>query len=466
MVRRRGAFAAVVAVSALVAVACLPGPVQRTVSIGAGTGVAGFDGDGGPAVAAMLNRPEHIDIDADGNVYVPDEQNHRVRRIDPAGMITTVAGNGSNSGGTNVAGPATEASVPYPQAVAVGIDGDFYVASFGYVFRVDSGGVISHVAGSGGSGGPTGDGGPATQARLGLVGDLTVDDQGNLYISSESAFQIRKVDGAGVIDTVAGTGVRGFSGDGGPATDARIDIASGLDVNAVGDLYLADSWNHRVRRVDGTTGVITTVAGSGATGFSAGGFGGDGGLATEARLHAPSDVILDPDGSFLILDSVNARVRLVSDGVITTAFGGGTTPVGAAPVAVEEVALGGAQSMSRAPNGDIWLSRFWDHQVLRIWRGGGALGGKVTDSAGQAVGNTTVVLYRADARSTPVASTTTTDNGRYSFPVMPGEYVVQFTGDAQHAGEWWDDAADGATATPVTIGSGDQTVVNATLAPT
>lgn len=263
----------------------------------------------------------------------------------------------------------------------------------------------------------------------------------------------------------AGTGVAGFGGDGGPATSALINRPEPIAIDDAGNVYVPDEQNHRVRRIDGTTGVITTVAGSGPRGFTSGAFAGDGGPATEARLYAPSDVIVNPDGSFLILDGGNDRVRLVDDGIIDTVIGGGTTAVGTTPVAIEQADVSGAMSMAAAPNGDIWMSEFWGHRVLRVWRGGGAVGGKVTDSSGQTIAGTTVELYRADDLATPAASTTTADDGRYSFPVMPGEYVVHFTGDAVHAGEWWDDAADAATATTVTIDSGDRTVVNATLAP-
>ena len=273
----------------------------------AGTGAAGYSGDNGPATAARLDNPHGVAADAAGNVYIADSPNQRIRKISPAGIITTVAGTGSS--GYNGDGiQATAARLNYPKGVEVGPDGALYIgdANNHRVRRVDlSTGVITTVAGSG-TRGATGDGGPATAARLNTPRNVAFAADGDLFIADDQNFKVRRVDAAtGTIFTVAGTGVSGYSGDGGSATGARLNQVRDLAVDGAGNLYIADEKNHRIRRVD-TAGIIRTFAGTGVAGFS-----GDGGPATSARIRAPRGVAVDRSGRILIGDTANHVIRRV-----------------------------------------------------------------------------------------------------------------------------------------------------------
>ncbi|MBU2009421.1 MAG: hypothetical protein KJ624_06275, partial [Chloroflexi bacterium] len=279
-----------------------------TITTLAGTGTAGFGGDGGPAAAAQLNNPVGVALDS-GNLYIADRSNHRVRRVDLAtGIITTFAGTGvQGSGGDG--SPATAAQFSNPMGVALG-SGSLYIAEYSgnRVRRVDlATGTITRLAGGGAI--PLGDDGPATAAQLNAP-SVPALDSGNLYISDYGNNRVRRVDLAtGAITTFAGTGVQGYGGDGGPATAAQLTTPRGLALDS-GYLYIGDRGNNRVRRVDLATGIITTVAGTGVAGF-----GGDGGQASAAQLNTPYGVGVDPGNQYLyIADTGNNRVRRVNLG--------------------------------------------------------------------------------------------------------------------------------------------------------
>jgi streptogramin lyase len=277
----------------------------------AGNGTLGYSGDGGPATQAELNIPHGVALGPDGTLYIAD--NVVVRRVAPDGIITTVAGNGT-SGYSGDGGPATQAELNSPIGVAVGPDGSLYIADWGNnrIRRVGPDGVITTVAG----GGIGGDGGPATQAALFEPSAVAVGPDGSLYIPDRN--RIRRVGPDGIITTVAGGASQGYSGDGGPATLAELSFPSGVAIGPDGSLYIADG-NNRIRRV-GPDGVITTVAGNGTIGFS-----GDGGPATQAELGTPFGVAVGPDGLLYIADFRNHRIRRVgADGIITTVAGDGT----------------------------------------------------------------------------------------------------------------------------------------------
>ena len=246
----------------------------------AGNGTRGFSGDGGPATQAQLEWSiRDIAVAADGSLYISDYDNRRIRRVGPDGIITTVAGNGTY-GSRGDGGPATQASL-VPERIAVAADGSLYIGdNIRHVIRrVDPDGIITTVAGNG-TYGSSGDGGPATQAQL-VPGGVAVAADGSLYICDIYYHRIRRVGPDGIITTVAGNGTEGFSGDGGPATQAQIGWPSGIAATADGSLYISDSDNHRIRRV-GPDGIITTVVGNGTAGFS-----GDGGPPTQAQLDNP-----------------------------------------------------------------------------------------------------------------------------------------------------------------------------------
>ena len=279
----------------------------------AGTGVRGSSGDGGPAVDARLWSPSSVAVDGAGNLFFADSGNDRIRKVGAAGTITTVAGTGEFGDG----GPAVNARLYRPSDVAVDGAGNVFIAdSFNdRIRKVDATGTISTVAGTGRIG-FGGDGGPAVNARLYRPSGVAVDGVGNVFIADSFNDRIRKVDASGTISTVAGTGRSGFGRGGGPAVQARLSRPSGVAVDGAGNLFIADSGNNRIRKVD-ATGTISTVAGTGRTGF-----GGDGGPAVNARLSRPSGVAVDGAGNLFIADSGNDRIRKVdSAGVITTVAG-------------------------------------------------------------------------------------------------------------------------------------------------
>ena len=299
-------------------------PTIATVA-GVGTGFhGGFSGDGGPATSAQLGGPDALVLDASGNLYLADAENNRIRKVDArTGIITTVAGNGTAEFGGD-GGPATEAQIDWPFGLAVDSTGSLFIADFenGRVRKVDvRTGTSTTVAGNGTIGGG-GDGGPAASAQLLGPASLAVDASGNLYIADSANQRIRRVAArTGIITTVAGDGAGEFGGDGGPATDAQLNQPTGLAFDASGNLFIADAFNHRIRRVDARTGIITTVAGDGTSEF-----GGDGGPATDAQLNHPVGVAVDADGNLFIADQLNHRIRQVAagTGIITTVAGSET----------------------------------------------------------------------------------------------------------------------------------------------
>ena len=301
---------------------CSMARAQGIITTVAGNGSSGFSGDGGPATSAKLSlfTSAGVAVDSAGNLYIGDSSNSRVRKVTPSGTITTVAGNG-NPGFSGDGGPATSAQLTTPVGVAVDPASNLYIADFGgqRIRKVTPAGTITTVAGNGVQG-FSGDDGPATSAKLFNPTGVAVDVTGNIYIADYFNGRIRKVTPSGIITTVAGTGVSGFSGDGGPATSARLDQAQCVAVDTMGNLYIADYLNQRIRKVT-ANGIITTVAGNGNAGFS-----GDTGLATNAQLAFPLGVAVDIAGNLYFADSGNQRIRKVAvGGTITTVAGNGNT---------------------------------------------------------------------------------------------------------------------------------------------
>ncbi|MFB3814108.1 MAG: PxKF domain-containing protein [Terriglobales bacterium] len=307
----------------LFAAVALAAQTAGTISTVAGVGTIGYSGDGGPATAATLNYPFGVALDSAGNLYIADRNNHRIRKVDAAtGTITTIAGNGAALYGGD-GGAATSASLYFPWGVAVDAQGNVYIADTESqrVRKVDAAtGTISTVAGTG-SFGFAGDGLPASEAKFRYPTAMVVDAEGNVYITDTNNCRVRKVEASsGIITTVAGNETCGYSGDGGPAVQASLKYPNCMALDRDGNLFIADRQNNRVRKVEKATGVITTVAGNGATGLF-----GDGSRATETFVNDPTGVAVDAAGNLYIAENRYHRVRKVdASGIITTVAGNGT----------------------------------------------------------------------------------------------------------------------------------------------
>jgi serine/threonine-protein kinase len=288
---------------------------QGILTVLAGTGEKGFSGDGGPATAAQLNIPVWMATDREGNVYFADTYNYRIRKVDTNGVISTFAGTGE-AGFSGDGGPATAAQIfaggkdawcDFPGGMAFDAEGNVFLADEGAVRKIDPAGTISTVAGTGAQG-HSGDGGAATEAGI-CASDVALDGTGNLFISGGGEV-IRRVDGDGVITNFAGGFSNTRTADGGPAVSAKLLNPWGIAVDSKGQLFLSEHRANRIRRI-GLDGIITTVAGvlhpsSGGTGL----FNGDG-LATEVQLNESVSVYVDANDVLYIADTFNGRIRAV-----------------------------------------------------------------------------------------------------------------------------------------------------------
>jgi RHS repeat-associated protein len=281
---------------------------QGIITTVVGTGQAGFNGDGISATTAKINGPRGTTVDREGNLYFADYFNHRVRKVDSKGIITTIAGTGQ-SGFSGDGGPATQARLNLPTGVAIDASGSIYIVDDHRVRKIDPKGIITTVAGTGQCTYRVTTG-PALQASLCYPDDVEVDAAGNIYIADNGNGVVRKVDTSGIITIFAGNQDCFIynGGNGVPATEACLYSVLGMYVDSSGNVYLADSWNNCIRKVD-TNGIITTVAGI--CGEDAWGYSGDGGPAIEARLDWPWDVEGDFSGNLYVADHNNAVVRKV-----------------------------------------------------------------------------------------------------------------------------------------------------------
>lgn len=437
--------------------------LHGTISTVAGTSEEGRSGDGGPAIEARLNRPHGLAIDDSGNIYIADTDNHLIRRVDASGMISTVAGTGE-AGYSGDGRSATEAQLDEPHAVAIDPAGNVFIADTGNrtVRRVDAAGIITTVAGTGprGRGRVTGVGTEVRMSRpralaidrsgdvyiadqwadrilrldtTGIIavfvglgrrefdspGDIAVDAEGNAYVAFGSMHTVLRVEPSGLVAPFAGSGRYGFSGDGGPAVNAQLAFPTGVATDGIGNVYIADNSNHRIRMVD-RGGTIETIAGTGTKGF-----GGDGGPATSASFYYPADVAAGAEGSVYVADGRNNRIRKIdSAGIVTTIAGNGQ-------IGSPEPGVAAIRSRFRSPGGvgvdsqgrvyipDDWTRRVYmvdNAGVLRIVAGNGELrgggdGGLATNAA---VGrpedvaiSDTDALYIADAFSDVIRKVTT-----------------------------------------------------------
>ncbi|HEY3439738.1 MAG TPA: IPT/TIG domain-containing protein [Paludibaculum sp.] len=289
-------------------------PPRYTITAVAGNGSLGFSGDAAAATSAQLNNPIAVALDSSGNLYIADQVNHRIRKVDTSGTITTIAGK-DTSGYDSSATVASTSALNYPCGIAVDKSGNIYISdSVNHVVRKITGTAIATVAGNNTAGftqvgtvTTTNTTGAllAKDAAINLPTGIVVDAAGVVYFSDTNNHCIRKVGTDGNITTIAGTGVAGVLGDGGPATAAKLNHPIGLALDSAGSLYVADQMNNRIRKIN-SAGIITTVAGAGLPGYS-----GNGGLATSAQLRYPSGVAVDASGNIFIADTSNSRIRVV-----------------------------------------------------------------------------------------------------------------------------------------------------------
>lgn len=335
--------------------------IPAVITTVAGNGVAGFSGDGGLATKAQLTRPPGVAIGPDGSIYIADEYNHRLRRVTPNGIITTIAGTGV-AGFSGDGGPAAQAQLYFPDDVAIDKDGTIYVTDLSNhrVRRIGTDGIIHTIAGTGVAG-FSGDGGLATQARLNAPTGVTLDYRGGIYVTDRDNHRVRKIFPDGTITTIAGTERAGYSGDDGPATQAQLYRPEKVVIGSDGSIFIADSYNHRVRQI-GVDGIIRTVAGTGVAGYS-----GDGGLATQAQLNVADSIALGPDGSLYIIDLGNYRIRRVSsDGIITTIAGSGRPGYEGdnGPALQSQMYPGG--NLAFGLDGSLYFPDYFSNRIRRI----------------------------------------------------------------------------------------------------
>jgi len=307
-----------IAITALYAPVC--NAQSDTIITLAGNGTANYNGDNILATKAELNLPFNVAVDAEGNIYIADKQNQRIRKINTAGIITTIAGNGTEGfSGENV--PATAAELNDPFDVAVDKSGNVYIVDGlnQVIRRINTSGIINTIAGTLYSPGDGGDGGPATAATFSYPDGIAIDDTGNLYISDNANNAIRKINTSGIIHTIAGGGSGGL-GDGGPATAATLNGPQSVAVDKSGNVYIADFINQRVRKV-GTNGIISTFAGGGSS-YT------EGDSAKLVALDNPTSVATDGSGNVYIAVGGDDVIRKVSTSGIITTFAGKDTMKG------------------------------------------------------------------------------------------------------------------------------------------
>jgi uncharacterized protein (TIGR03437 family) len=345
--------------------------IHGIITVVAGDGLNRFSGDGGLATAASLSNPQGVAVDGAGNVFIADSGNYCVRKVTPAGVVTTVAGN-QNYGFSGDGGQATKASMTSPSAVAVGADGSLYISDLGNlrIRKVTPDGIIATIAGNG-LFGSTGDGGSALKASFQGPQEIALDSAGNIYVADRTNSTIRKITTGGTITTVAGSAISpGYSGDNGPATKALLAGPIGVAVDPAGNLYIADSGNNVIREVSAATGNISTIAGTGKPGF-----GGDGGGALSAMFSNPKGVAVDSSGNLLIVDGDNNRVRRISAGNIST-VAGSTLAIGDGGSSIS-ARLSNPSGVAVDLTGNLFIADFAANRVRKV-----APSGTITTFAG------------------------------------------------------------------------------------
>ncbi|MBE2288724.1 MAG: T9SS type A sorting domain-containing protein [Chitinophagaceae bacterium] len=374
----------------------------QIISTVVGTGTSGYNGDGIPAITAQLNRPTGIHVDSLGRIIVCDFFNHRVREADVSGVINTIAGNGASAGYTGDGGPATAATLT--NLAGIFADGDnVNFCGFGpsaeRICKINGAGVISTIIGTG-VGGYSGDGGAATIAQC-SPRDVAKDRFGNFYVGDASG-HIRKVNVAGIISTIAGSSTAGYGGDGGPATMAMLTVPAGIAIDRSGNIFFSDGTNYRIRKIN-NTGIVTTVAGTGVSGYS-----GDGSSALLAMIKDGAGLDLDGLGNIFICDRNNNVVRKIdASGIITTIAGNGSVGYSGDGGMATAAQLNQPTHISIHPNGDIYFTEQFNHVVRKISYGnhipvftGGHIQSLAVCAGGSVPLNAALAITDADAGQT------------------------------------------------------------------
>jgi uncharacterized protein (TIGR03437 family) len=351
----------------------------------AGNGVYSYSGDSGAATSAQLNSPQAVAVDSSGNYYVADAGNNVVRKVSATGVITTVAGNGTaGSGGDG--GAATGAQLSGPQGVALDAAGNLYISDTGNSrVREVSGGTIATVAG-GSTAGYAGDGNAATSAQLSSPVGLAFDAKGNLYIADTDNSVVRKVSG-GIISTVAGNGRQGYAGDGGAARSAQLSYPQGVAVDAAGNLYITDTLNYVIRRVT-PAGNISTVAGTGVGGYS-----GDGGAASKAQLSYPTGIAVDSGGDVFFADAGAAVRKILSNGTIVTIAGNGAIGYSGDGGLATKASLHRPAGIAVDARGDVYVADSANNAVRLLYMQFSAITSGASNLTGSIAPGEVVVLY-------------------------------------------------------------------------
>ncbi len=355
------------------AVLCMIGSIAadeprapKSISTVAGIGRGGYAGDGGPAVRAELNMPFDVVFDKSDNLYISDTMNHCIRRVDSrTGTIETFAGDGTK-GSTGDGGGAAKAKLNEPYGLAIDDSENVYIVDrLNYrIRRVDAAtGTIKTVAGNG-SNVYSGDGGPAIAAGLVEPNGIALDRHGRLYIADVRGNRVRVVEGAtGTISTFAGTGEPKHAGDGGPAARAAVWGPRAVDIAPDGSIYILEREGNRLRKIDAKTGLIATVAGTGARGYS-----GDGGPATDATFNGPKEMAVDSNGNVVIVDTENHAARRIdiASGTIRTVAGTGKKGSGGDGGPATAAQLGRPHGAAFSSQGILFLGDTENHRIRRV----------------------------------------------------------------------------------------------------
>ena len=431
-------------------------PSTNVITTVAGSGAtSGPIGDGGPATNALILNPSGVTVDQVGNILISYSLS-RIRKVDTNGIISTVAGNGS-SGFSGDGGAATNAQVhSYAnQLNGIVVDGlgNFFLADPGNyrVRKVDTNGTITTIAGTNFPPGFSGDGGAATNAKLQSPEGIAVDRFGNLFIADTPNRRIRKIDTNGIITTVAGNGSCCFSGDGGAATNAQLQGSMGVTADGFGNLFIADTSNSRIRKID-TDGIITTVAGTNSSAY-----GGDGGSALVARLSNPSRAILDAFGNLLIADTYNNRIRKVdTNGIISTLVGTNLSGYAGDGGAAALAKLYQPLDLALDAYGNLLIADSQNNRIRKVDLAGSPVL-QLKSVTTNSIGDYQVIITSPSGSVTSsiaplsvsyITAQPTNTKAAYG---SSASFNVSVTGDAPFGYQWFTCSGRGATATPYIV---------------